>query len=297
MTVTNTLRINKSCLIKDLLELCKIRVVSLIVLTAVVGMFLAPQATIKLSTVVFATIGIFLNAASAAAFNHVAEYRIDALMDRTSQRPLARGELPRNIALLFAFCLCFLGSFLLVFAVNILTAVLTFFSLVGYAVIYTIFLKHATPQNIVIGGAAGAAPPVLGWTAMTGYIDPDSLILFLIIFAWTPPHFWTLAIARRSEYKKANIPMLPITHGVPYTLCQILLYTILLFAVSLLPFAVYMSGWKYLLGALVLNSYFLYLVIKRQSACSDELAMTTFKYSIFYLAALFILLLADRYLV
>ncbi len=297
MTVTNTLRINKSCLIKDLLELCKIRVVSLIVLTAVVGMFLAPQATIKLSTVVFATIGIFLNAASAAAFNHVAEYRIDALMDRTSQRPLARGELTRNIALLFAFCLCFLGSFLLVFAVNILTAVLTFFSLVGYAVIYTIFLKHATPQNIVIGGAAGAAPPVLGWTAMTGYIDSDSLILFLIIFAWTPPHFWTLAIARRSEYKKANIPMLPITHGVPYTLCQILLYTILLFAVSLLPFAVYMSGWKYLLGALVLNSYFLYLVIKLQSTCSDELAMTTFKYSIFYLAALFILLLADRYLV
>ncbi len=295
MTVTNTLRINKPCLIKDLLELCKIRVVSLIVLTAVVGMFLAPQATIQLSTVVFATIGIFLNAASAAAFNHVAEYRIDALMDRTSQRPLARGELTRNIALIFAFCLCFLGSFLLVFAVNTLTAVLTFSSLVGYAVVYTIFLKHATPQNIVIGGAAGAAPPVLGWTAMTGYIDPNSLILFLIIFAWTPPHFWALAIARRSEYKKANIPMLPITHGVPYTLRQILLYTILLFAVSLLPFAVYMSGWKYLVGAFALNSYFLYLVVRLQSACSDELAMSTFRYSIIYLAALFILLLADRY--
>ena len=296
MMVTNALRINKSCLIKDLLELCKIRVVSLIVLTAVVGMFLAPQATIQISTVIFATTGIFLNAASAAAFNHVAEYRIDALMDRTSQRPLARGELTRNIALLFAFCLCFLGTFILVFSVNMLTAVLTFSSLVGYAVIYTIFLKHATPQNIVIGGAAGAAPPVLGWTAMTGYIDPNSLILFLIIFAWTPPHFWALAIARRSEYKKANIPMLPITHGVPYTLRQILLYTILLFAVSLLPFAVYMSGWMYLVGALVLNSYFLYLVIKLQTTCSDELAMSTFRYSIVYLTALFVILLVDKYI-
>ena len=293
---TNALRINKSCLIKDLLELCKIRVVSLIVLTAVVGMFLAPQETIQISTVIFATIGIFLNAASAAAFNHVAEYRIDALMDRTSQRPLARGELTKNIALIFAFSLCFLGSFLLVFKVNVLTAILTFCSLVGYAVIYTMFLKHATPQNIVIGGAAGAAPPVLGWTAMTGYIDPNSLILFLIIFAWTPPHFWALAIARRSEYKKANIPMLPITHGVPYTLRQILLYTILLFGVSLLPYAVYMAGWNYLVGAIALNSYFLYLAVRLQIACSDELAMSTFRYSIVYLAALFILLLVDKYL-
>jgi len=296
MMATNALRINKSCLIKDLLELCKIRVVSLIVLTAVVGMFLAPQATIQISTVIFATIGIFLNAASAAAFNHVAEYRIDALMDRTSQRPLARGELTKNIALIFAFSLCFLGSFLLVFKVNVLTAILTFCSLVGYAVIYTMFLKHATPQNIVIGGAAGAAPPVLGWTAMTGYIDPNSLILFLIIFAWTPPHFWALAIARRSEYKKANIPMLPITHGVPYTLRQILLYTILLFGVSLLPYAVYMAGWNYLVGAIALNSYFLYLAVRLQIACSDELAMSTFRYSIVYLAALFILLLVDKYL-
>lgn len=296
MMATNALRINKSCLIKDLLELCKIRVVSLIVLTAVVGMFLAPQETIQISTVIFATIGIFLNAASAAAFNHVAEYRIDALMDRTSQRPLARGELTKNIALIFAFSLCFLGSFLLVFKVNVLTAILTFCSLVGYAVIYTMFLKHATPQNIVIGGAAGAAPPVLGWTAMTGYIDPNSLILFLIIFAWTPPHFWALAIARRSEYKKANIPMLPITHGVPYTLRQILLYTILLFGVSLLPYAVYMAGWNYLVGAIALNSYFLYLAVRLQIACSDELAMSTFRYSIVYLAALFILLLVDKYL-
>lgn len=296
MMATNALRINKSCLIKDLLELCKIRVVSLIVLTAVVGMFLAPQATIQISTVIFATIGIFLNAASAAAFNHVAEYRIDALMDRTSQRPLARGELTKNIALIFAFSLCFLGSFLLVFKVNVLTAILTFCSLVGYAVIYTMFLKHATPQNIVIGGAAGAAPPVLGWTAMTGYIDPNSLILFLIIFAWTPPHFWALAIARRSEYKKANIPMLPITHGVPYTLRQILLYTILLFGVSLLPYAVYMAGWNYLVGAIALNSYFLYLAVRLQIACSDELAMSTFRYSIVYLAALFILLIVDKYL-
>lgn len=296
MMATNALRINKSCLIKDLLELCKIRVVSLIVLTAVVGMFLTPQATIQISTVIFATIGIFLNAASAAAFNHVAEYRIDALMDRTSQRPLARGELTKNIALIFAFSLCFLGSFLLVFKVNVLTAILTFCSLVGYAVIYTMFLKHATPQNIVIGGAAGAAPPVLGWTAMTGYIDPNSLILFLIIFAWTPPHFWALAIARRSEYKKANIPMLPITHGVPYTLRQILLYTILLFGVSLLPYAVYMAGWNYLVGAIALNSYFLYLAVRLQIACSDELAMSTFRYSIVYLAALFILLLVDKYL-
>ena len=293
--VTNALRINKSCLIKDLLELCKIRVVSLIVLTAVVGMFLAPQATIQISTVIFATIGIFLNAASAAAFNHVAEYRIDALMDK-QVKSLLQGELTKNIALIFAFSLCFLGSFLLVFKVNVLTATLTFCSLVGYAVIYTMFLKHATPQNIVIGGAAGAAPPVLGWTAMTGYIEPNSLILFLIIFAWTPPHFWALAIARRSEYKKANIPMLPITHGVPYTLRQILLYTILLFGVSLLPYAVYMAGWNYLVGAIALNSYFLYLAVRLQIACSDELAMSTFRYSIVYLAALFILLLVDKYL-
>ncbi len=293
--LSNALGINKSCLVRDLLELCKIRVISLIVLTAVVGMFLAPQVAIHIPTVFFATIGIFLNAASAAAFNHVAEYRIDALMDRTSQRPLARGELTRKVALTFAFFLCFLGSLILILVVNWLTAILTFGSLVGYAVIYTIFLKHATPQNIVIGGAAGAAPPVLGWTAMTGYIDPNSLILFLIIFAWTPPHFWALAIARRNEYKKANVPMLPITHGVPYTLKQMLLYTILLFGVSLLPFAVYMAGWKYLIGAIILNGYFCYLVIRLQFTPSDDLAMSTFRYSIVYLTALFLLLIADRY--
>ncbi|MEC8147188.1 MAG: heme o synthase [Pseudomonadota bacterium] len=293
----NVIGINKVGLARDLLELCKIRVVLLIVLTAVVGMFLAPRSLIEISTVLFATVGIFLNAASAAAFNHVAEYRIDALMDRTSQRPLARGELTKGVALLFAFSLCGAGSAILFLSVNPLTAILTFCSLVGYAVVYTIFLKHATPQNIVIGGAAGAAPPVLGWTAITGYIDPNSLILFLIIFAWTPPHFWALAIARRNEYKKANIPMLPITHGVDYTLKQILLYTILLFGVSLLPFAVRMSGWVYLIGAVALNGYFLYLVVTLKFKPSNELAMSTFRYSIIYLTALFILLLLDRFII
>ena len=297
MMLANVIGINKAGLARDLLELCKIKVVSLIVLTAIVGMFLAPRSSIEISTVLFATVGIFLNAASAAAFNHVAEYRIDALMDRTSQRPLARGELTKGVALVFAFSLCVAGTAILFLSVNPLTAILTFCSLVGYAVVYTIFLKHATPQNIVIGGAAGAAPPVLGWTAITGYVDPNSLILFLIIFAWTPPHFWALAIARRNEYKKANIPMLPITHGVDYTLKQILLYTILLFGVSLLPFAVRMSGWVYLIGAIALNGYFLFLVVTLKFKPSDELAMTTFRYSIIYLTALFILLLLDRYIV
>ncbi|HJP36635.1 MAG TPA: heme o synthase, partial [Gammaproteobacteria bacterium] len=207
---------------REYLELCKPRVVSLIVFTAIVGMFLSTPGAVPLDVFFFGVLGIALAAGSAAAINHVAEHRIDALMARTKDRPLPKGEVTRGHALVFALLIGVLAMYLLVAFVNLLTAVLTFSTLIGYAVIYTMFLKHATPQNIVIGGAAGAAPPVLGWTAVTGSVDPHALLLFLIIFAWTPPHFWALAIYRRDEYAKADIPMLPITHGVDYTRVQIL---------------------------------------------------------------------------
>ncbi|MGH8587178.1 MAG: heme o synthase, partial [Gammaproteobacteria bacterium] len=210
-------------------------------------------------------------------------------------RPLPQGTLDKQRALWFAAVLGVAAMGLLGFYVNVLTAVLTLFSLIGYAVIYTMFLKHATPQNIVIGGAAGAAPPVLGWTAVTGSVDPHALLLFLIIFAWTPPHFWSLAICRRGDYAVAEIPMLPITHGLDYTRLQILLYTVVLTVVSLLPFATYMSGLWYLAGVLVLDAGFLYHAIRMQRDHDDRLAMKTFGYSIFYLAFLFLLLVADRY--
>ena len=281
---------------REYLELCKPRVVALIVFTAIVGMLLSTPGAVPLDIFVIATLGIALAAGSAAAINHVAEYRIDALMARTKDRPLPKGELTRPHALVFALLIGALSMYLLVVFVNVLTAVLTFCSLIGYAGIYTMYLKHATPQNIVIGGAAGAAPPVLGWTAVTGSVDPHALLLFLIIFAWTPPHFWALAIYRREEYAKASVPMLPITHGVDYTRVQILLYTIVLTIVTILPFVTYMCGPFYLVGALLLDAGFLYYAIRMMVDHRDELAKQAFAYSIVYLMLLFMVLFIDHYL-
>jgi heme o synthase len=240
----------------DYLALCKLKVVALIVFTAVVGMFLAVPGLVPLEILVFATLGIGMAASSAAAVNHVLDARIDAVMRRTRRRPLPTGQVGEVEAMLFAATLGALSMLILWRLVNPLTAVLTFFSLIGYAIVYTVFLKRATPQNIVIGGAAGAAPPVLGWVAVTGEVHAHALLLFLIIFTWTPPHFWALAIARKDEYAQVSIPMMPVTHGVEFTRLQILLYTILLCVVSLLPWLTGMSGWLYLLGALGFGAAF-----------------------------------------
>ena len=280
---------------RDYAELCKPRVVGLIVFTAVIGMFLATPDAVPLAILIPATLGIGLAAGSAAAINHVAEHRIDALMARTKNRPLPQGGLTRAQALIFALIIGAAAMYLLVAFVNVLTAVLTFASLIGYAVIYTMYLKYATPQNIVIGGAAGAAPPVLGWTAVTGHVDPHALLLFLIIFAWTPPHFWALAIYRREEYAKARIPMLPITHGVDFTRKQILLYTVILTISTVLPFVTYMSGWVYLLGALALDAGFLYYAIAMLRDDDDQIAWRAFRYSIVYLTGLFFFFFLDHY--
>lgn len=282
---------------RDYVQLCKPRVVSLIMFTAVVGMFLATPDMVPVKIILFATLGIGLAAASGAAINHLVDSKIDALMGRTERRPLPSGRLERHAALAFALILCGLGMLTLVLFVNVLTAILTLASMVGYAVVYSVFLKRATPQNIVIGGAAGAMPPVLGWTSVTGYLDPHSLLLFLIIFAWTPPHFWALAIHRRSEYAKAEIPMLPVTHGVEFTRLQILLYTVIMLLVSILPFITGMSGVVYLVGALGLGGGFLYYSVALYGRQDDTLPMRTFRYSIIYLAAMFTLLLVDHYLV
>jgi len=277
-------------------ELCKPRVVMLLVFTAVIGMFLATPGMVPWEPLVYGTIGIGLAAASAAAINQVVDQKIDKEMRRTADRPLPTGNVSNSQALFFAIALGVLAMLILTFLVNGLTAWLTFLSLIGYAVIYTMYLKHATPQNIVIGGAAGAAPPVLGWVAVTGTIDPHSLLLFLIIFAWTPPHFWALAIHRREEYAKADVPMLPVTHGVEFTRLQVLLYTIIMVAVTLLPFATGMSGIVYLGGVLILNAIFLYYAIKMQSGKDETIPIKTFAYSIVYLMLLFALLLIDHYL-
>ena len=276
-------------------ELGKPRVVALIVFTAVVGMFLAIPAMPPLFTIIFASLGIGLAAASAASINHLLDQRADALMKRTRGRPLPTGQLTSKQALAFALVLGALSMLILVLWVNTLTAALTFISLIGYAVVYTVYLKRATPQNIVIGGAAGAAPPVLGWTAVTGEVASDALLLFLIIFVWTPPHFWALALYRQQEYAKVGIPMLPVTHGSEFTRLHVLLYTLLLTAVTLMPFATHMSGLFYLLGALVLNAGFIHYAWRLYSNYSDQLARKTFAYSIQYLAALFSLLLIDHY--
>jgi len=282
--------------LKSYLGLCKLKVVALIVFTAMVGMFLAtmPPGMVPWDVLLFGNLGIGMAASAAAAINHVLDAREDAHMARTSRRPLPQGEIGETGALVFAGLLAVLSMVILVVFINTLTAVLTFISLVGYAIVYTMYLKRATPQNIVIGGAAGAAPPVLGWAALTGTVDPHALLLFLIVFIWTPPHFWALAIHRRDEYAKVDIPMLPVTHGIPFTRLQILLYTIMLLVVSVLPFATHMSGYFYLVGALVLGIGFLRYAI--QLIMGKDVAMKTFGYSIWYLMAIFAILLVDHYL-
>lgn len=279
----------------DYYELCKPRVVALIVFTAIVGMLLATPGMLPWQPLLFGTLGIGMAAASAAAINQIVDQRVDADMLRTRNRPLPTGHLSNTQALVFAGILGVVSMAILVLLVNPLTALLTLCSLIGYAFIYTMYLKRATPQNIVIGGAAGAAPPVLGWVAVTGQVDPNSLLLFLIIFAWTPPHFWALAIHRRDEYSKVNIPMLPVTHGIAFTRLQVLLYTIILVAVTALPFATQMSGWLYFVGAMVLGAIFLSYAIKLQSGKDERVAIKTFGYSILYLMLLFALLLVDHY--
>jgi protoheme IX farnesyltransferase len=283
---------------RDYLELCKPKVVALLVFTAVVGMFLAtnPPGMVPWDALIFGTIGIGLAASSAAAINHVVDQRVDAVMARTSKRPLPTGHLPVRNALIFAIVIGIISMAILWGLVNGITALLTFLSLIGYAVIYTMYLKRATPQNIVIGGAAGAAPPVLGWTAVTGSVDPHSLWLFLIIFVWTPPHFWALAIHRKDEYAKVDIPMLPVTHGIKFTQLQVLLYTILLLVVSVMPFVTGMSGIFYLGGALALGAVFLYYAIILKTREDAGVAMKTFGYSILYLMGMFAFLLIDHYI-
>jgi heme o synthase len=277
-------------------ELTKPRVVMLIVFTSIVGTLLAVPGMPPLSALILGNLGIGLAAASAAVINHVLDERIDAQMSRTKRRPLPTGKLSPRAALMFSGVLCFLSMTILVLWVNTLTALLTFASLIGYAVVYTVWLKRATSQNIVIGGAAGAAPPVLGWAAVTGTVEPNALILFLIVFIWTPPHFWALAIARKDEYAKVGIPMLPVTHGVAFTRLQVLLYTLLLVAVTLMPFVTGMSGLPYLVAAIVLNAMFVYHAFQLKMSDRAHLPMKVFRFSISYLMYLFAALLIDHYL-
>ena len=277
------------------LELCKPKVVALIIFTAIVGMLLALPGLPPVDTFLYSTAGIALASSSAAAINHFLDQKADAEMYRTMNRPLPTGELSSTNVIMFALLLGGISMAILAIKVNLLTASLTLLSLIGYAIIYTVYLKHMTPQNIVIGGAAGAAPPVLGWCAMTGEVHPHSLLLFLIIFVWTPPHFWALAIAKRAEYAKAEIPMLPVTHGPEFTRLQILLYTVLLLVITLLPYLTRMSGLVYLAVALPLGMGFIYYAIQMIITKQNKTAMKTFGYSIFYLMALFAALLVDHY--
>lgn len=280
---------------RDYLELTKPKVVALITFTAMVGMLLATPGSVPWGVLIFGSLGIALVAGAAAAINHLVDQRIDAIMARTRNRPLPSGHLDAQQVLPFAFLLCAVGTLLLVLFTNWLTAALTFCSLIGYAVIYTMYLKRATPQNIVIGGAAGAAPPLLGWVAVTGQVDPGALLLFLIIFVWTPPHFWALAIHRRHDYARADIPMLPVTHGVEFTRLHILLYTIMLFLVTLLPFLIGLCGWVYLAGAVLLGGGFLGYAVRLYVTQDDRWAMPTFGFSIVYLFGLFTALMVDHY--
>ena len=282
--------------LRQFLALTKPRVVSLIVFVAVIGMFLASPGLPPPSTVFFATVGIALVAGAAAAINCLVEQKIDALMARTRARPLPRGEITSAQTLAFATAVGGIGLWVLHQFVNPLTMWLTFATFVGYAIVYTVLLKPATPQNIVIGGASGAMPPVLGWAAVTNELAPESLLLFLIIFVWTPPHFWALALYRTKEYARAGLPMLPVTHGPRYTRLMILLYTVALFAVSLLPYAARMSGLVYLAVAMALSGWFVLYAVQLWRDYSDELARATFRYSIWYLAALFTALVVDHYL-
>ena len=282
--------------VRSYYALTKPRVVSLIVFTAVIGMLLATPGMVPLQILLAATLGIALVAGAAAAVNCLVEQKIDARMQRTSWRPLPRGELTPMETVVFAGAIGGFGLWLLLHYVNALTMWLTLATFVGYAVVYTVILKPLTPQNIVIGGASGAMPPVLGWAAVTGEVTTEAMLLFLIIFAWTPPHFWSLALYRTEDYAKAGVPMLPVTHGKDYTRLQVLLYTLILFAVSLLPFAVRMSGWLYLAAAVVLGAIYIGYAVRIHAAYSDRLARGCFRYSIVYLAALFAALLVDHYL-
>ncbi|WP_211830163.1 heme o synthase [Kistimonas asteriae] len=297
MTTTNKLELAaQPAGWRDYLELCKPKVVALMLLTAVIGMCLATPGMVPLDILLFGNMGIGLCAASAAVINHIVDRRIDLLMARTRKRPVATGKVEPAVALTFALVIGVLGMAVLITMVNALTAWLTLASLVGYAVIYTSILKRATPQNIVIGGIAGAAPPLLGWTAVTGTFQGDALLLVLIIFAWTPPHFWALAIHRKDEYAKADIPMLPVTHGEQYTKLHIMLYTIVMFLVSLMPFLTGMSGLIYLAGATVLGLRFMYWATVLYRGTRKHAAIKTFHYSITYLMLLFVVLLVDHYL-
>ena len=281
---------------RDYLELTKPKVVALMIITSAIGMLLASDSAVPWSTLLFGNLGIALCAGSAAAINHVVDRRIDVQMARTQRRPLAQGRVAPLNAVLFAMLLGSAGLAVLLSWTNTLTAVLTLGSLLGYALVYTAFLKRATPQNIVIGGLAGAAPPLLGWTAVSGQIDAGGLLLVLIIFAWTPPHFWALAIHRKAEYAKVNIPMLPVTHGEHYTKLHILLYTFILLAVSLLPFVIHISGPLYLVAALVLGLRFIDWAIALLRNSRPHAAIKTFKYSLWYLLWLFVALLLDHYI-
>lgn len=280
----------------DFLELTKPRVVALMLLTALIGMCMAVPGLVPWEPLVYGNLGIGLCAGAAAAINHVVDERIDQEMSRTTNRPVAQGRVSQTEALVFAALLAISGTVLLAVTINVLTAVLTVASLVGYAFVYTMFLKRATPQNIVIGGLAGAAPPLLGWTAVTGEIHGHGLLLVLIIFAWTPPHFWALAIHRKEEYAAVGIPMLPVTHGNRFTALHILLYTILMFVITLLPFATFLSGWIYAVSAVILGAGFLYWSIEILREKNPKAPMETFKYSINYLLLLFIAMLADHWI-
>ncbi len=286
---------------RDYLELCKPNVVLVMIVTSVIGMFMAVPGMVPLDVLTLGNLGIALCASAAAAINHLVDRHIDRKMARTHNRPVARGRLAPAQVVGFALILGGLGMTILMVWINALTAWLTLASLLGYAVVYTLFLKRATPQNIVIGGLAGAAPPLLGWTAVTGAVHSHALLLVLIIFAWTPPHFWALALHRKAEYAEADVPMLPVTHGERYTKLHILLYTILMVLVTLLPYLTGMSGWLYLLGAMILGAGFLYWAIRLYRDAGGDadsgLGMTTFKYSIVYLLALFAIMLVDHQVV
>lgn len=282
---------------RDYYQLCKPRVVMLMILTSAIGMLLAVPGMVPLHVLIIGNLGIALCAGSAAAINHLVDRHIDEKMARTFNRPLVQGRLAPRQAAWFALIIGCSGMFLLCVFINVLTAMLTLASLIGYAVVYTLFLKRTTPQNIVIGGIAGAAPPLLGWTAVTNEVHAHALLLVLIIFAWTPPHFWALAVHRRDEYAKADIPMLPVTHGIAYTKLHILLYTIMLCLVSLLPWFSSMFGWLYLLGAVVLGAGFMYWSLAMIFSKRPGVGMDTFRYSIVYLMALFVIMLLDHYLV
>lgn len=281
---------------RDYLTLCKPRVVLLMILTSMVGMCLARPAHFSWLIFLLGNIGIALVAGAAAAVNHLVDQHIDRLMHRTKNRPIVTGNITTKNAIIFASLLCITGMVILIEYVNTLTAILTFAALVGYAGIYTGYLKHATPQNIVIGGLAGAAPPLLGWVAMTGHVGLGAIVLLLIIFVWTPPHFWALAIHRVDEYAKADVPMLPVTHGISHTKINILVYTIVLFAVTLLPFLIGMSGWIYLTAAILLGARFIYWAIRLMRTDDARIALLTFRFSITYLMLLFVAMVVDRFI-